>query len=75
MRELAERILVVDDSDDVLEWAKLVLETAEYLVTVASNGEEAFRRIREDRPNLVLLDVVMPGMDGLELPTQASRAT
>jgi two-component system, OmpR family, sensor histidine kinase VicK len=67
MREGPRTILLVDDSDELLESCKLILETAGYSVRTALNGEEAFVQIRNDRPDLVLLDVVMPRMGGLEL--------
>ena len=46
MRKRDERILIVDDSEDVLDWMTFVLENAGYLVTRASDGVEAFDRIR-----------------------------
>lgn len=67
MRERIRKILLVDDSDELLDSCKLILEQAGYSVRTAVNGEEAFTRIRNDRPDLVILDVVMPRMGGLEL--------
>lgn len=59
-------ILVVDDNDDFLDFMASEL-SPEYNVTVAHDGEEALSRIAERRPDLVLTDIMMPGMDGNEL--------
>jgi CheY-like chemotaxis protein len=64
-----KRILVVDDSEDIREFFQMVLETAGYEVVTASSGGEAIERTRESRPDLITLDLVMPGMDGLEFLT------
>jgi CheY-like chemotaxis protein len=63
----AQRILVVDDSDDIRELYQLILEAEGYEVDVAADGARGFERARAWRPDLVVLDVVMPVMDGLEL--------
>lgn len=62
-----KRILVVDDSEELRELYRVVLEAADYVVDTASGGVEAFVQARAQRPDLVVSDVVMPGMDGLEL--------
>jgi class 3 adenylate cyclase/CheY-like chemotaxis protein len=70
---MAQKILVVDD---VAKNAKLladVLTVKGYDVTTADSGPEAMRRVAQDRPDLVLLDVMMPGMSGYEV-CQALRA-
>jgi CheY-like chemotaxis protein len=61
------RILVVDDSEEVREFLQLALEEAGYEVETAADGEDAFAKVTHSRPDLILLDVVMPRMDGLEL--------
>jgi CheY-like chemotaxis protein len=66
-RASARRILVVDDSEDMREFYELILTEAGYDVEVAASGEEGFEKARRLRPDLALLDVVMPGMDGLQL--------
>ncbi len=60
-------ILVVDDELDILELTRLYLESAGYAVEVVDTGEAALRRIGETRPDLLLLDVVLPGVSGLEV--------
>ena len=61
------RILLVDDDPNLLNVLKYRLELQGYNVSVASNGHMAEQRAEEEQPNLVLLDVMMPGMDGVEV--------
>jgi len=61
------RVLVVDDEPNAVELLTEFLTAKGYEVIAASNGEEALRRLQEDRPHLILLDVRMPRMDGLEV--------
>jgi len=64
---MAESVLVVDDDPDVARFVEVNLRSAGYDVAVASDGEEALRRALELRPDLVLLDVMMPKLDGFEV--------
>lgn len=66
MRDPA-RILVVDDVADNVEILRMRLESLGYEVVVAEDGEQALQRVREDRPDLILLDIMMPKIDGLEV--------
>jgi CheY-like chemotaxis protein len=59
-----KRILVVDDETDVLLSLRIVLETAGYEVVEATTGEDALALIDADPPDLLVLDVVLPGIDG-----------
>ena len=61
------RILVVDDDSDIGGLARLILEGAGYAVSIASSGQEALTSLASQRPDLVLLDVNMPEMDGWEV--------
>ncbi len=61
------RVLLVDDDREILEMTSLLLGGAGYAVTTAASGEEALYRVREEIPDLVLLDINMPGMDGWEV--------
>jgi diguanylate cyclase (GGDEF)-like protein len=63
----SSKILVVDDSRMQLDWLVQVLEREGYAVTSASDGKEAIRKVRTDPPDLVLLDMILPDMDGLEV--------
>src|SRR6478609_813002 len=60
-------VLVVDDSDEVRDFLTILLEDAGYAVEQASDGVEAFELVRRQRPDLIVLDMVMPRMDGLDL--------
>jgi len=62
-----KKILVVDDEDDILHFLELVLEEKGYDVITASGGHEALTRAQVDKPDLVLLDIMMPQMDGWEV--------
>ena len=57
-------ILIVDDSPTEVFQMTKALENAGFRVEVAADGEEALRKAREMRPDLILMDIVMPGMDG-----------
>ncbi len=58
------KILLVDDDPDFLEATRLVLESKPYQVIMALDGDEGLRKAREERPDLILLDVIMPVEDG-----------
>ena len=60
-------ILVVDDEPHIAQILKFTLEKAGYHVRTAENGQEALEKIQELEPNLVILDVMMPVMDGYEV--------
>lgn len=58
------KILIVDDDTDFVEATSEVLESRPYEVIVAYNGEEGLQKARKEKPDLVLLDILMPVMDG-----------
>jgi diguanylate cyclase (GGDEF)-like protein len=70
---VAEAVLVVDDDPDVARFVEVNLRSAGYDVTVATNGQEAIDRAVELRPDLVLLDVMMPRLDGFEVAQRLRR--
>ena len=61
------KVLVVDDTPEAVELLVEFLSSKGYEVLTATSGEEALRRVKEDRPHLVLLDIHMPKMDGMEV--------
>ena len=63
---MAYRILLVDDEADILEFIRYNLEKEDYEVFTASNGREAVETALRVVPHLILLDVMMPEMDGVE---------
>lgn len=66
MNPLEVRILLVDDEPDILEFLGYNLRMEGFVVESAKNGIEAVRLARKFLPHLILLDVMMPGMDGIE---------
>lgn len=60
------KILLVDDEPDILEFVGYNLEKEGFIIKTASNGEEAVAKAKKHKPHLILLDVMMPGMDGIE---------
>ena len=60
-------ILVVDDDPNSLDIVRTYLEARGYSVTTATNGKDALSKLETVRPKLILLDVMMPGMDGWEV--------
>jgi two-component system alkaline phosphatase synthesis response regulator PhoP len=63
---IPHKILLVDDEADILEFLSYNLKKEGFLVELADNGSDAIRIAKEFQPTLVLLDVMMPGMDGVE---------
>jgi two-component system alkaline phosphatase synthesis response regulator PhoP len=63
---MTQKILVVDDEIQIVRVVRSYLEQANYEVITASNGQDALFLAREEKPNLVVLDISMPKMDGLE---------
>lgn len=60
------KIMIVDDEESLLELLEAILETEHYEVVTASSGEECLRKLKTVKPDLVLLDMMMPGMSGRE---------
>lgn len=65
MQELPEKILIVDDEPDIIEFISYNLKSKGYLIETANNGVEAIRKAKTFRPDLILLDMMMPVKDGL----------
>jgi two-component system, cell cycle response regulator len=66
-RPVSARILIVEDSRTQAEWLAEVLAREGYEVRIAPDGRDAIRQVRSDPPDLVLLDMILPDMDGLEV--------
>lgn len=64
---LHKKVLIVDDEPDTLELVKLVLESGGFETVLAASGKEALNELEASRPDLVLLDIMMPDMDGWEV--------
>jgi twitching motility two-component system response regulator PilH len=67
------KILLVDDSKTELHYLSDLLGKRGYSVRTAANGDEAMRRLAEDKPDLILMDVVMPGQNGFQLTRSITR--
>ena len=63
---MGKKILLVDDSSTVLMLERMILSQGRYELSTARDGVEGVQRARADRPDLILLDVVMPQMNGLD---------
>ena len=68
-----QKILLVDDSKTELHFLSELLTRKGFSVRTAENGEEAMRRLADDKPDLILMDVVMPGQNGFQLTRAITR--
>ena len=68
-----QKILIVDDSPTERYYLTDILVRNGFTVTTAENGEEALAKIRADRPQLILMDVVMPGANGFQITRSITR--
>ncbi len=68
-----QKILLVDDSKTELHHLSELLTKRGYSVRTAENGEDAMRRLGEEKPDLILMDVVMPGQNGFQLTRSITR--
>ena len=68
-----QNILLVDDSKTELHFLSELLTKRGFKVRTAENGEEAMRRLEEGKPDLILMDVVMPGQNGFQLTRAITR--
>jgi twitching motility two-component system response regulator PilH len=67
------KVLVVDDSKTELMFMTDLLQKNGFSVKTAENAEDAFRRLAEEKPDLILMDVVMPGQNGFQLTRAITR--
>ncbi len=67
MSTTSRKVLLVDDEEDILELLRYNLEREGILVFTAVNGRDALKVAKAERPDLVVLDIMMPGMDGVEV--------
>lgn len=70
-----ERILVADDDPDIVDIIQTVLEGEGFQVLVATDGEEALRKVKQERPDLVILDIMMPKLDGYQVCQQVKNSS
>lgn len=67
------KILLVDDDEDFVEATRLVLESKPYEVVVAYDGDEGLAKARQERPDLIILDIIMPVKDGFNAAEQLKK--
>jgi twitching motility two-component system response regulator PilH len=68
-----QKVLIVDDSKTELMYMTNLLQKNGFAVKTAENADEAFLRLAEEKPDLILMDVVMPGQNGFQLTRAISR--
>ena len=73
MNQRKWRILLVDDEASVVKMIRKRLEVEGFDVTVAMSGEEALQKVQEARPDLIVLDLMMPGRNGFDVCAQLKR--
>jgi DNA-binding response OmpR family regulator len=62
-----EKILLADDDQEVQDIVKIILEKEGYAVSVAKDGNETLNAVKQDKPDLIILDYLMPGLSGVEV--------
>jgi len=67
------KILLIDDDPDFIEATKTILESKPYEVIVAFSGDEGLEKARAESPDMVLLDIIMPGTDGFSAAEQFKK--
>lgn len=70
---MSKKVLVVEDFEDSRNFMKILLEISGYSVYVATNGFEAVEKVENDPPDLILMDIAMPIMDGLTATLQIRK--
>jgi len=68
-----QKVLIVDDSKTETMFLSDILQKQGYAVRSAENADEAMKRLKEDKPDLILMDVVMPGQNGFQLTRSINR--
>jgi twitching motility two-component system response regulator PilH len=67
------KVLIVDDSKTEIMFLTELLQKNGYVVRSAENADEAFKKLAEEKPDLILMDVVMPGQNGFQLTRSINR--
>ena len=74
MEKINKKILIVEDDKDFLSILKTKFESEGFFVVTAEDGEAAIRAAKEEKPDLILADVLMPKMDGIEMAKKIKEA-
>ena len=75
MEVLPGKILIVDDEPDIVEFISYNLKGKGYLISTARDGVEAIRKAKDFRPDLILLDIMMPNIDGIQTIKELRQMT
>ena len=67
------KVLLIDDDPDFVEATRIVLESKPYEVIVSYDGDDGLRKAKEESPDLIILDVIMPGKDGFSTAEQLKK--
>ncbi len=71
--EKQARVLLIDDDPDFVAATKIVLESSPFQVITALDGDEGLRKAREEKPDVIILDVIMPTKDGFDVCVQLKK--
>jgi two-component system alkaline phosphatase synthesis response regulator PhoP len=63
----SKKILIIDDEPDILEFLSYNFRKRGFIVTVANDGQEGLKKLYMDRPDIIISDILMPEMDGIEM--------
>lgn len=67
MPEIKKKILVVDDEPDIVSMLTMRLEASGYQVVASSDGNDGYKKAKSEKPDLIVLDLMLPGMDGYQV--------
>jgi len=67
------KVLLIDDDPDCVEATRIVLESKPYEVIISYDGDDGLRKAKEESPDLIILDVIMPGKDGFSTAEQLKK--
>ena len=73
MAIISKKVLIIEDDPSFLRAASHIVEKEGYIVITASNGMTGLRMAKEDKPDLLILDVMLPGLDGFEICSQLRK--
>ncbi|MBN2120839.1 MAG: response regulator [Candidatus Omnitrophica bacterium] len=68
------KITIIEDDQDLVEFIQNFLQRRDFLVTTANDGRRGLEVIREEKPDLVILDIMMPDMDGIEVLNELKKS-
>ena len=72
---MAEKILIIEDEEETLEYLKLGLELEKYHVLTSTTGAGGLALVKKELPNLVILDLGLPDIDGIDICKEIKQAT